>query len=265
MRRAFLVALLFIGSCRNSPPSSDSVGRDTTPALSDTSARAMPDTAAREIYIDSVRASNPIVVFGRARTFENTVQLRVRDAEDQLLGESFTTSNGEMGHHNPYSAELWITRDPGERVTVDVFEYSANDGSVRSLVSREVPYTLETMALTLEFPVGDDCVTTRPFVREVPRSVAVARLLAESLVGGVLPAEQSGGASSAFPRGARVNGVVLRDGALTVDFNERLQNVGGSCAASAIRHSVTRTLMRLPAVKTVTITAGGSEKLALQP
>lgn len=265
MRRALPIALLLIGSCRNTPRSPDTVAGDTTPVSSDTSARAMSDTVAREIYIDSVRPTNPIVVFGRARTFENTVQLRVRDADGHLLGESFTTSAGEMGHHNPYSAELWIARDPGARVTVDVFEYSANDGSVRSLVSREVPYPLETMRLTLEFPVGDDCVTTRPFVREVPKSVAVARLLTESLVGGVLPAEQQAGASSAFPRGARVNGAVLRDGMLTVDFNERLQNVGGSCAASAIRQSVTRTLMRLPAVKTVTITAGGSEKLALQP
>ncbi|MGZ8851164.1 MAG: GerMN domain-containing protein [Thermoanaerobaculia bacterium] len=52
---------------------------------------------------------------------------------------------------------------------------------------------------------------------------------------------------------------------LTVDFNERLQNVGGSCTVTAIRESVTKTLQRLPTVKKVVITAGGSEKLALQP
>ena len=59
--------------------------------------------------------------------------------------------------------------------------------------------------------------------------------------------------------------VVLRDGELTVDFNERLQNVGGSCAAQAIRESVTQTLARLPSVKRVVITAAGSKELALQP
>jgi hypothetical protein len=68
-----------------------------------------------------------------------------------------------------------------------------------------------------------------------------------------------------FPRGSDVKSVVLRDGTLTVDFNERLQNVGGSCVASAIRQSVTRTLQQLPTVKQVVITAAGSEKLALQP
>jgi hypothetical protein len=58
---------------------------------------------------------------------------------------------------------------------------------------------------------------------------------------------------------------VLRYGTLTFDFIERLQNVGGSCAAQAIRESVTQTLQRLPTVLRVVITAGGSEKLALQP
>ena len=59
--------------------------------------------------------------------------------------------------------------------------------------------------------------------------------------------------------------MILRDGTLTVDFNERLQNVGGSCRAQMIRAAVTETLSRLPSVKKVVITAGGSETLALQP
>jgi hypothetical protein len=59
--------------------------------------------------------------------------------------------------------------------------------------------------------------------------------------------------------------VILRNGTLTVDFNHRLQNVGGACAATAIRESVTRTMKALPSVQRVIITAAGSEKLALQP
>lgn len=118
-------------ACRPTPDA-----RDSTAVI----AAAAPDTIAREIYIDSVHATNPIVVFGRARTFENTVQLRVRDSAGVLLGESFTTSVGEMGNHNPYVAELRLAREPGSRVTVEVFEYSANDGSVRSLISRDVAY-----------------------------------------------------------------------------------------------------------------------------
>ena len=77
--------------------------------------------------------------------------------------------------------------------------------------------------------------------------------------------ERSAGATGPFPRGSRVESVILRQGELTVDFNERLQNVGGSCRALGIRESVTRTLSRLPAVRRVIITAGGSAELALQP
>jgi len=127
------------------------------------------------------------------------------------------------------------------------------------------PYDGARMQVTLEFPVGNDCIETRPFTRIVPQSPAVARLLVEALIAGAVPAERAAGAVSPFPEGSGVNSVVLRGGVLTVDFNERLRNVGGSCAAIAIRQSVTRTLERLPAVQRVVITAAGSEKLALQP
>lgn len=127
------------------------------------------------------------------------------------------------------------------------------------------PYDGARMQVTLEFPVGNDCVETRPFTRVVPESPAIARLLVEALIAGPVVAERAAGAVSPFPPGSDVNSVVLRGGVLTVDFNERLRNVAGSCAATAIRRSVTRTLERLPAVKRVLITAAGSEKLALQP
>jgi hypothetical protein len=232
------------------------------------SARPQQDTTAiaREIYIDSVTGTNPLVTFGRARTFENTVQVRARDASGREIVEVFTTSAGEMGHHNPFSAQLWISRDPGPRVTVDAFEYSANDGSVRSLISQELPYGVDRVPMTLMFPTdSNECTATRAFTRSVPKAVAISRLLVEALVAGPDSVEQGAGARSPFPKGSRVQSVVLRDGTLTVDFNERLQNVGGSCAAQAIRESVTQTLQRLPTVLRVVITAGGSEKLALQP
>src|SRR5687767_14877147 len=117
----------------------------------------------QEIYIDTVTPVNPLVVSGRARTFENTVQLRVRDAGGSIVAAEHVTSTGEMGHHNPYKAQLWIARDPGARVTVEAFEYSAKDGAVRSLTSTTVPYNVERVRLTLDLPVGNDCVETRAF------------------------------------------------------------------------------------------------------
>jgi hypothetical protein len=231
---------------------------DSTPATVATPAPA------QEIYIDSVAGTNPLIVKGRARTFENTVQVRARDAKGAIIVETFETSVGEMGHHNPFTGELWLVRDPGSHVTVESFEYSAMDGSVRSLTARRVDIPAERMGLTLMLPTTE-CTRTMAFTRQVPRTVATARLLMEMLVAGPDSSETAAGATAVFPRGAHVKSVVLRNGELTVDFNERLQNVGGACAAQAIRASVEQTLSRLPAVKRVVITAAGSRELALQP
>lgn len=216
------------------------------------------------LSIDSLTPGNPLKVSGHARTFENNVVLRVREG-DALLVETYTTANGEIGHWNPWTAEIWLTRMPrGGRLTVDAIEHSAKDGSVRAIVSRDADLGARSAALELTFPLGD-CTRFRSFRRDVPHTVSVARVAVEALVAGPTAHEKAAGASNPFPRGAQVRSVILRNGTVTVDFDERLQNVGGACAATAIRESVTRTLRALPSVQRVVITAGGSEKLALQP
>jgi hypothetical protein len=237
---------------------------DSAATGASTSAGLTPGSVVREIYLDSVAAGNPLTVHGRARTFENTVQIRASDANGTLISEVYTTSVGEMGHHNPFTATLWLTRPPGPNVIVEAFEYSAKDGSVRSLVADTLEYAVPAASLTLVFPVGD-CTRTTAFTRSAPRTRAVARLLMEALVAGPDSVERAAGATSPFPRGARVNSVVLRGDEITVDFNERLQNVGGACAAQGIRAAVTETLMQFGSVRRVVITAAGSRDLALQP
>jgi hypothetical protein len=223
---------------------------------------AAPAEVDRNIAIDRVEIANPVVIAGRSRTFENNVALRVRDAKGTVIAEDFVTSEGEMAQHNPFRGTVWITRDPGERVMVEALEFSAKDGSEQSLVQINRPYDVERIEAKLFFP-NPDCTALVPFTRRLPKSVSMARLLAEALIDGPIDGED--GAVSAFPRGSGVRSVNLREGLLTIDFNERLQNVGGSCAALMIRESVTNTLQQLPAVKKVVITAGGSEALALQP
>lgn len=206
-----------------------------------------------EITIESIDVANPVTITGRARTFENNVVLRVRDARGALLRETYTTSTGEIGHHNPYRGQVWLTRDPGAQITVEALEYSAKDGAERSLTKETRPFNVEIADVTLRVP-NQDCTGLVTEKRRAPKSVGIARLMVEMLL-----------ENPVFPKGSAVNSVNLRDGVLTVDFNERLQNVGGSCAVQMIRASVTETLQQLPAVKRVVITAAGSEELALQP
>jgi hypothetical protein len=210
-------------------------------------------TRPREIYIDDVTAGNPVVIRGRARTFENNVVLRVLDENGDMVTEDYTTSSGDIGHHNPFIGEVWLTRHPGKTITAQAFEYSAKDGAVRSLESQIVPFGVEPITVSIVVPDGD-CTRFRSEQRVVPKTQAMARLIGEVLL--TIPS---------FPRGSEIRKVTLDDGTLTIDFNERLQNVGGSCAATAIRESVTRTLKQLPTVREVIITAAGSKDLALQP
>ncbi|HVG24969.1 MAG TPA: Gmad2 immunoglobulin-like domain-containing protein, partial [Thermoanaerobaculia bacterium] len=213
-----------------------------------------PPPPTRNITIDAIAIANPLIVTGRARTFENNVALRVRDARGAVIAETFTTATGEMGTHSPYRGTIFLTHDPGNKITIEALEYSAKDGAEQSLVSFTRPYTVETIAVQLYLP-NRDCTGVVAQTRRLPKSVSMARLLVETLMAQRAP----------FPKGSRVESISLRGGTLTVDFNERLQNVGGACAAQMIRESVTRTLQKLPSVKKVIITAGGSEKLALQP
>jgi hypothetical protein len=223
-----------------------------------------PPVARPEISIADVEIANPLVITGEARTFENNVVLRVRDADGQLIAEDFTTSTGEMGHHNPYRGTLWLTRNPGKRITVEALEYSAKDGAETNVARMTRDYAVEPIAATLYF-ADEQCTGVKPYVRSIPKSMSLARLLVEALIAGPTAEEQRRGATTAFPEGSRVESVILRNGTLTVDFNDRLRNVGGSCRAQMIRASVTETMRRLPSVKNVLITAGGSEPLALQP
>lgn len=237
------------------PPST----RTTVPAppATSTTTQAPPAQPQREITIDRIEIANPLVVTGLARTFENNVVVRVRDARGALITEAFTTSAGEMGHHNPYRATIWLTRHPGSAIVVEALEYSAKDGADRSLVKRRSPFNVAPVTVELALPSDPqhDCTKTRIVKRELPKTVSMVRVLVEALLAEPSP----------FPKGSRVESVNLRGGVVTVDFNERLRNVGGSCAAQAIRASVTGTLRRLPNVREVVITAAGNQEQALQP
>ena len=269
-----LILLLFLIACAPPAPKDDvhppdappappsEAARPEAPAPSDTQP-ALVEQPRPEITIDAITPGNPLVVSGLARTFENTVQVRVLDKDGTPIAAQHTTSAGEMGNHNPYRAELWLVRDV-DAVTVEAFEYSAKDGSIRSRVVREEQLALPSFEQSLVWPAGD-CDRFVTLRRRMPRSAGVARLLVEALVAGPDASDRAAGATSPFPARSEVKSVVLREGVLTVDLSERLQNVGGACAATAIRESVTRTLQALPAVKRVEITAGGSAALALQP
>ncbi|HEY5611323.1 MAG TPA: GerMN domain-containing protein, partial [Thermoanaerobaculia bacterium] len=101
--------------------------------------------------------------------------------------------------------------------------------------------------------------------REYPATQSIARFLVEALLAGPTPEQSARSATAPFPRGAAVRSLNLRDGILTVDFDDAMSNVGGSCRALALRAMLERTLGGLNGGAKVRITANGREETALQP
>lgn len=212
---------------------------------------------------------NPVTITGRARTFENNVVIELRDESGERITTAWTTATGEMGTLNPFSKEVWLTRDPGARLTIDLIEHSARDGSLRALTRRTVDFGGETVTETLMFPVsspGNDCTRVKAVQREIPAAQGRLRAILEALIAGPTADEAARhGVASQFPRGSSIRGVDIDGTRAIVDFGPELSNVGGSCRALALRASIEQTITRVAGIDQVEIRAMGDAATALQP
>lgn len=69
------------------------------------------------------------VVKGNARTFENTVNIRLSDSSGNILVETFTTANApDIGQFGPFETEVDYQSQAKDGI-LEVFQYSAKDGS----------------------------------------------------------------------------------------------------------------------------------------
>ncbi len=77
----------------------------------------------------------PLVLAGKARTFENTVNYRVRDEDNSILLEDFLTAeSADIGMFGAFHKEVFYPEPEGTSGVVEVFEYSAEDGSELHMV-----------------------------------------------------------------------------------------------------------------------------------
>lgn len=279
MRSASLLLTLAILCCSPAPAPeqpSTTTERENSPGNPAPVTPPPPDPsdpARRNLFLDSPTAEaavtdNPLVIRGRARTFENHVTIELLDPRGELLVRTFATAQGELGHHNPFTTEIFLTRDPGPSVIVRLVDHSAADGSVREEVSRELPFKVPMRDLTLFFPAplanpAAECNQLTRVERKIPTSRSLLRLAIEALIAGPLPSEKQ--ATAIFPPGSAVRGVNVSGSRAIVDFNDRLVNAGGACRATAIRAAVEATAKALPGIESVEIRANGSAAEALQP
>jgi hypothetical protein len=86
------------------------------------------------------RVSNPVTVSGIANVFEATVSLRILDAAGDEVARTFTTATCGTGCWGEYSVSVPYSVDREQAGTIEVFESSAEDGSMINVV--RIPVTL---------------------------------------------------------------------------------------------------------------------------
>ena len=87
-----------------------------------------------------MRVSSPITITGSANVFEATVNIRVLNGDGEVIAESFAMATCGTGCRGDFSTQIDVPIDAEQPGTVQVFEYSAKDGSMINVV--EIPVTL---------------------------------------------------------------------------------------------------------------------------
>jgi germination protein M len=83
---------------------------------------------------------SPLRAEGTANTFEANFAFTIADSEGALLAENFVTATSGTGTRGTFEFSEAFTADPGEEITLTVFENSAEDGSRMNEV--EIPLTM---------------------------------------------------------------------------------------------------------------------------
>ena len=214
--------------------------------------------------------TSPVTVAGEARTFEANVQIRVRDGDGAELAHTFTTAlTPDMGVFGPFSAPVRYLEPGASRGFVEVFESSAKDGSEINVIRIPVLFGAQEWTSVQVFfspaTVGNDCSETVAISRRIPRTEAIGRAALEELLAGPTDQERAGfGVTTTIPSGVTVRSFAIREGVAYADF-DRTMETAGSCRVTAIRASVTRTLLQFPTVRSVLISVAGNVEEALQP
>ncbi|MDD5731359.1 MAG: Gmad2 immunoglobulin-like domain-containing protein [Patescibacteria group bacterium] len=74
--------------------------------------------------------SSPVKITGEVRVFENQFAIRVKDGNGKVLVEEPAMGeNGDAGQFNSFEKEIDYPKSTTDSGTIEVFDYSAKDGS----------------------------------------------------------------------------------------------------------------------------------------
>lgn len=260
-RVCFLLFLL--GACAKDPA--------PPPASPD----AAPDVV-RNIVVTSpasnARVAMPLVIEGEARTFESSFAWRIKDAAGAMLTEGYGTAAApDVGTFGPFREEVIYTAPSTKNGSLEVFEYSAQDGSEINKVV--VPILFPENQITIELfypneklnPNAMPCGKVFPVKRRIPHTKSVAKAAIVLLARGLTPEEKESGYSSVLPDRLELKSIKVVDGVAVLDFNEELRSVSGACSVEAARAQLRTTLLQFPGIRDIALSVNGDSRDVLEP
>ncbi|MEK7546667.1 MAG: Gmad2 immunoglobulin-like domain-containing protein [Patescibacteria group bacterium] len=73
--------------------------------------------------------TNPVAVSGKSNFFEANTRIRIKDADGNILADTFVTAAGWMDKTYPFSRKISFSEPKTGKGFIEVFESSAKDGS----------------------------------------------------------------------------------------------------------------------------------------
>jgi hypothetical protein len=217
----------------------------------------------------------PLQLKGSSRVFEGVTNYRLKNADGSVILEDFMlTQMPENAEFVPFEAMVYYPEPSTETGTVEVFEYSAKDGSEINKVSIPISFqSVETISVKVFFnnlsqdPDFRDCTKVFAVDRRIPKTSSPATAAVQQLLKGPTGAEQQQGFETNINRDTQLNKLTITNGIATADFSEALaRNVAGSCRVMAVTSQIENTLQQFSSIRDVVITVEGkSAAEVLQP
>lgn len=91
--------------------------------------------------LPSATITSPVTITGQARVFENAISWRLKDSLGAVLASGNAMANApDIGQFGPYSITTTYAMPVTLTGTIEVFDYSAKDGTEIDLVSIPVTF-----------------------------------------------------------------------------------------------------------------------------
>lgn len=212
----------------------------------------------------------PLVMIGKARVFENTINYRLLDQDGSVLAEGHAMTNAaDSGLMGDYAITTSYALPKSTTGTAEVFDYSAKDGSVVDLARVPVVFpqttTMEVKEYWTTADSATDCSVVASSVHRVPKSVATAHAAIAELLRGPDATDASKGFGTSIPSSVTLKSITIDSGVAKVEFSQSIES-GGSCRMASIRVQIESTLKQFPTVTSVVITSEGRTPAeSLQP